>query len=600
MSKTITVREIENAPGFHVEPAPLTVRETGSATYAVNLGAFFQTGLQVTVTLAATGDGDVTFDTDPNTSGNQNRLTFTNNNRHVPQTVTVSAASDNDAANGTATITHTTNSLDSDYSNVTATLTVTEADTDIVSLTTGSVTATGVTLTIANHTAAWWYKSDTAGATTCTPVAQNTSTATVTGLTPATAYTYTAYSGNACSTSLVVATAAAFTTNGFSVSNLGESDHTSDCSMSGGAECAVAFTTGTAANGYTLHSITAKFKLVDSPTGFVATLHSDNNGKPTANALATLGGSALTSTTGAEYTYTCAGSGCALSGNATYHVQFDQSAGPTSHTFVLFATTSDDETRIPSGNGWALANEINHGIDNNWDSNPYDYAGKVKIVATAGSGGGPNQQQPAQEPEPEPEPSSQPPAQFTPTLTAGDGKLTASWTPPADNGDAITGYRVQYRQHPGGAWAVSGGVLNADARRLEIAGLENGATYRVRAQAQNGAGWGRHSWPLAEITLPAPQPPASVASVSASRSNGAIAVSWDAAAGATKYHVTYTGDGGASWSLAALEHSATSITISGADSGKSYIVGVRAGNAAGWSGWVNSPPAKYDAGASTQ
>ena len=394
MTKTITVREIENAPGFHVEPAPLTVRETGSATYAVNLGAFFQTGLQVTVTLAATGDGDVTFDTDPNTSGNQNRLTFTNNNRHVPQTVTVSAASDNDAANGTATITHTTNSLDSDYSNVTATLTVTEADTDIVSLTTDSVTATGVTLTIANHTAAWWYKSDTAGATTCTSVAQNTSTATVTGLTPATAYTYTAYSGNACSTSLAVATAAAFTTDGFSVSNLGESDHTGECSMGGGDKCAVGFTTGSASNGYVLHSVTAKLKKTGSPTNFAATLHSDNNGNPTNNALATLSGSAPTSTAGAEYTYTCAGSGCALTNGATYYVQFTQTGSGTPNAFILMPTASDDETRVPSGNGWSLANQTNNGGSSIWYEK-YDFAGKVKIVATAGSGGNPNQQQPA-------------------------------------------------------------------------------------------------------------------------------------------------------------------------------------------------------------
>ena len=703
LSRTITVREIENDQGIHVAPATLTVRETGSATYEVNLGSYFLTGNQVTVTLAATGDNDVTFDTDPDTAGNQNRLTFTNNNLHIPQTVTVSAASDNDASNGTATITHTANSV---YNNATATLTVTEGeppllvrndgdtaditaltvnegsssstgfasykvklssqpsssvtvhldlqstsgnnpgdsnisvsprsltfttqnwnlpqnvkvwatddddqingsraithrvngggytnagsvvltatevDDDVPTLTTDSVTATGVTLTIANHTAAWWYKSDTAGATTCTSVAQNTNTATVTGLTPATSYTYTAYSGNACSTSLAVATAAAFTTDGFSVSNLGEADHTGECSMGGGDKCAVGFTTGSASNGYVLHSVTAKLKKTGSPTGFAATLHSDNNGNPTDNALATLSGSAPTSTTGAEYTYTCAGSGCALTNGATYYVQFTQTGSGTPNAFILMPTASDDETRVPSGNGWSLANQTNNGGSSTWYEK-YDFAGKVKIVATAGSGGNPNQQQPAQEPEPEP----QPPAQFTPTLTAGDGKLTASWTPPADNGDAITGYRVQYRQHPGGAWAVSGGVLNADARRLEIAGLENGATYRVRAQAQNGAGWGRHSWPLAEITLPAPQPPASVASVSASRSNGAIAVSWNAAAGATKYHVTYTDNGGQSWSLAALEHNTNSITISGADDDKAYIVGVRAGNAAGWSGWVNS------------
>ena len=701
VTRTITVREIENDKGIHVAPATLTVRETGSATYEVNLGSYFLTGNQVTVTLAATGDNDVTFDTDPDTSGDQNRLTFTNNNLHVPQTVTVSAASDNDASNGTATITHTANSV---YNNVTATLTVTEGeppllvrnagdtaditaltvnegsssgsgfasykaklssqpsssvtvhldlqstsgnnpgdsnisvsprsltfttqnwnlpqnvkvwatddddqingsriithrvngggytnagsvvltatevDDDVPTLTTGSVTATGVTLTIANHTAAWWYKSDTAGATTCTSVAQGTSTATVTGLTPATAYTYTAYSGNACSTSLAVATAAAFTTNGFSVSNLGEADHTEKCGMNGGLKCAVGFDTGPATNGYTLHSITAKLEKTGTPSGFTVSLHSNNNGNPTDNALATLSGSEPTTT--GKYTYTCAGSGCALSEDTTYFVQFGQtSTGGVSNGFILIAAASDNETKIPSGNGWTLANQIKRASGNSWDT--LDYAGKVKIVATAGSGGNPNQQQPAQEPE------SEPPAQFTPTLTAGDGKLTASWTPPADNGDAITGYRVQYRQHPGGAWAVSGGVLNADARSLEIAGLENGATYRVRAQAQNGAGWGRHSWPLAEITLPAPQPqpPASVAGVSASRSNGSIAVSWNPAAGATKYHVTYTDNGGQSWSLAALEHSATSITISGADDDKAYVVGVRAGNAAGWSGWTNS------------
>ena len=704
LSKTITVREIENDKGIHVEPASLTVRETGSATYAVNLGSDFLSSEHVTVTLtAAGGDSDVTFDTDPNTSGNQSQLTFTNNNRHVPQTVTVSAASDNDALNGTKTITHT--AAGGNYANVTATLTVTEGeppllvrnagdtaditaltvnegsssstgfasykvklssqpsgsvtvhlylqstsgdnpgdsnisvsprsltfntqnwnlpknvkvwasndsdqtngsrtithrvngggytnagsvvltatevDDDVPTLTTGGVTATGVTLTIANHTAAWWYKSATAGATTCESVAQNTNTATVTGLTPATSYTYTAYSNSACSTSL--AAAAAFTTDGFSVSNLGEADHTGECSMGGGDKCAVGFTTGSASNGYVLHSVTAKIKKTGTPTGFAATLHSDNNGNPTGNALATLSGSAPTSTAGAEYTYTCAGSGCALTNGATYYVQFTQTGSGTPNAFILMPTESDDETKVPSGNGWSLANQTNNGGSSTWYEK-YDFAGKVKIVATAGSGGNPNQQQPAQEPEP----SSQPPAQFTPTLTAGDGKLTASWTPPADNGDAITGYRVQYRQHPGGVWAVSGGVLNADARSLEIAGLENGATYRVRAQAQNGAGWGQYSWPLAEITVPAVQtPPGSVGSVSASRSNGNVAVSWNAADGATKYHVTYTDNGGQSWSLAALEHSATSITISGADDDKAYVVGVRAGNDAGWSGWVNS------------
>ena len=40
--------------------------------------------------------------------------------------------------------------------------------------------------------------------------------------------------------------------------------------------------------------------------------------------------------------------------------------------------------------------------------------------------------------------------------------------------------------------------------------------------------------------------------------------------------------------LAALGHTTNSITIANADDAKAYIVGVRAGNGAGWSSWVNS------------
>ena len=87
----------------------------------------------------------------------------------------------------------------------------------------------------------------------------------------------------------------------------------------------------------------------------------------------------------------------------------------------------------------------------------------------------------------------------------------------------------------------------------------------------------------AEVSVPV-QAPDTVTNLSASRDNGNIAVSWDAVVGATKYHATHTTDEGANWSLAAGEHT----TISNADGKLSYIVDVRAGNDAGWSGWVNS------------
>ena len=82
-------------------------------------------------------------------------------------------------------------------------------------LTASSITRTGVTLTIGNHTAAWHYKSTTAGKTDCTIVPANTASVTMSGLTPATEYIFTAYSDNTCTTTL--ATAAAFTTPGIAL-----------------------------------------------------------------------------------------------------------------------------------------------------------------------------------------------------------------------------------------------------------------------------------------------------------------------------------------------------------------------------------------------
>ena len=88
----------------------------------------------------------------------------------------------------------------------------------------------------------------------------------------------------------------------------------------------------------------------------------------------------------------------------------------------------------------------------------------------------------------------------------------------------------------------------------------------------------------------APDP---VAAVTVAHQGSSLAVSWDAPARATHYHVTYTDNNGTSWQLAALEHTDTSLTINGVDSSKTYLVGVRAKNAAGSSGWTNSAAATF-------
>ena len=185
-----------------------------------------------------------------------------------------------------------------------------------------------------------------------------------------------------------------------------------------------------------------------------------------------------------------------------------------------------------------------------------------------------------------------PPAVTTPGNVSGlsasrsDGGIVASW-------DAIAGatkYHVTYTTNSGGSWSLA--AAEHATTSITIANADNAKTYIVAVRAGNSAGWS--GWVNSDAVPPAVTPPGNVSGLSASRSDGGIVASWDAIAGATKYHVTYTTNSGGSWSLAAAEHATTSITIANADNAKTYIVAVRAGNSAGWSGWVNSaavPPA---------
>ena len=102
---------------------------------------------------------------------------------------------------------------------------------------------------------------------------------------------------------------------------------------------------------------------------------------------------------------------------------------------------------------------------------------------------------------------------------------------------------------------------------------------------------------LVAVLAPAPSPalaqtaPATPGSVAVERADGTLTASWDAVDGATSYWITYSSDSGASWSLAARNHAGTSITVSPVTNSATYLVGVRARNEHGDSGWRNSPAA---------
>ena len=138
---------------------------------------------------------------------------------------------------------------------------------------------------------------------------------------------------------------------------------------------------------------------------------------------------------------------------------------------------------------------------------------------------------------------------------------------------------------------------NHSANSITITGADNAKSYVVGVRAGNDndqwSGW-RNSSPIGSFTpdptpTPTPTPaPAAVSSVSVTRADGTLTASWNAPAGAAKYHVTYTSDWGQSWTSAADAHASTSITISVQNS-DAYTVGVRADNDGGWSDWTNSP-----------
>ena len=108
---------------------------------------------------------------------------------------------------------------------------------------------------------------------------------TLTGLSPLTTYTYTAYSDSGCSTALTPT--ASFTTPGVSVSNLGETEETfiSVGDQGDNTQVAAGFTTGANGNGYHLNSVTVRINSISgSVTDLSMAIHADSSGYPASQA----------------------------------------------------------------------------------------------------------------------------------------------------------------------------------------------------------------------------------------------------------------------------------------------------------------------------
>ena len=117
------------------------------------------------------------------------------------------------------------------------------------------------------------------------------------------------------------------------------------------------------------------------------------------------------------------------------------------------------------------------------------------------------------------------------TLTAGDEKLTATWSAPANGGSAITGYDVEWKT-AAQTWAQAAtagqsATPAADATDHEISGLTNNTAYTVRVRAGNDAGDGPWSTEASETPIAGDTTAPEVSSATVSSDGATIDIVFD-------------------------------------------------------------------------
>ena len=221
-----------------------------------------------------------------------------------------------------------------------------------VTLTASAIKGASATLTIDHHTADWWYKQTAPSAGTCTSIATGTSTASLSSLTPNTAYSYVAYSKAGCNTADAIASVTFATVGHISVSNITGSQ--TDGASGATTYFANAFTTGGSDNArYRLDSVTIDVNVTGTHTAPALRIYTDSSDAP-GTQLGTLIRPEGNVSNG-EHTYDA--SGVTLNGNSTYFL-----VGNTGHSNVKWTRfTSDAQTGTA---GWSIEN--NYVSSNAW------------------------------------------------------------------------------------------------------------------------------------------------------------------------------------------------------------------------------------------
>ena len=403
------------------------------------------------------------------------------------------------------------------------------------------------------------------GGATATAAAAATS-ATVTGLTNGTAYTFTVTATNAIGTSASSAPSAAV------IPRTIPGPPTGVTATAGNGQATVSWTVpssngGSAITGYT---VTA------SPGGLTAPA----SGSVTSATVAGL-------TNGTSYTFTVTAANVAGKGAASAPSNAVTPSGPPGAPTGVTATAGNGQATVswtaPSSTGGGpvisytlaaspgTATAVAPGTATSATVTGLTNGTSYTFTVTAVTAGGPG---PVSAASNAVMPAAPPGAPTGVTATAGNEQATVSWTAPSSNGGSpITGYTVTASN---GATASA----SATARSATVTGLTNGTSYTFTVRAANAIGSSAASAASSAVT-PAGPPGAPVLTALAP-GDRQVTVTWAAPSdngGSAIIGYTITVEpGGATYTAAA---SATSATVTGLTDGTGYTFTVTAANALG-------------------
>lgn len=245
-----------------------------------------------------------------------------------------------------------------------------------------------------------------------------------------------------------------------------------------------------------------------------------------------------------------------------YTVQYSSNSGSTWTTFSDSVSTSTSVTVTGLTNGTA-------------------YTFRVAAVNNAGTGTYSTASASAT-------PRTSPDAPSGVTATAGNGQVSLVWTVPVFNGGvAITDYAIEYSQDASSWTSFSDGT--STSRAATVTGLTNGVAYYFRVYAVNSVGTSSASAPSSPVT-PLTVPTAPIIS-QITTGNALLSVAFTAAGDGGNPISTYqySTDGGATWQTRTVGSTSSPLVISALSTngttalanGTTYSVKIRAVNSAG-------------------